>query len=77
MYVTGLQTEFCVDASCRSALNHGYDVTLISDAHTTGDAVLKASDTIAHHNYTLQNLAHPYRSITLRASTDIASEAQG
>jgi len=76
VYVTGLQTEFCVDATCRSALSHGYDVTLISDGHTTGDAVLEASATITHHNYALQNLAHPSRNITLCASTDVASQVQ-
>jgi len=73
VYVTGLQTEFCVDATCRAALSHGYNVTLISDGHTTGDAVLKAADTIAHHNYSLQNLAHPNREITLCSSTDLAA----
>jgi hypothetical protein len=35
----------------------GYQVTLVADAHTTGDTpVLNAKDIIAHHNQTLAGL---------------------
>ncbi len=71
VYITGLQTEFCVDATCRSALSKGYEVTLISDGHTTGDAVIPASKMIEHHNYVLANLAHPTRSIRVCNSQDL------
>ncbi len=71
LYVTGLQTEFCVDATCRSALSRGYLVTLIGDGHTTGDAVLSAAQIIEHHNAVLANLAHPKNSIRVCASTDL------
>ncbi len=37
LVITGMQTDFCVNASSRGALKLGYDVTLVSDAHTTGD----------------------------------------
>ena len=57
--VTGLQSEYCVDTTCRSALSKGYDVLLISDAHTTGDSHMKAQAVIDHHNQVLANLAHP------------------
>lgn len=53
LYISGLQTEFCVDASCRSALSKDYQVTLISDGHTTGDADLGAQQIIDHHNWVL------------------------
>lgn len=69
--VCGLQSEFCVDATCRSALSHGFDVTLVSDGHTTGDSALKAADIIKHHNFTLQNLAHPDHKIELCESTSL------
>ena len=69
--VSGLQTEFCVDATCRSALSHGYSVTLVSDAHTTGDGVFKAKDVISHHNYALSYLAHPSLSIEITSSAEI------
>ena len=71
LVVTGGQTEFCVDATCRAALSRGFEVTLAADAHTTGDAVIPAETTIRHHNYALGNLAHPQRSIAVTSSADI------
>jgi nicotinamidase-related amidase len=58
LVVCGMQTEFCVDTAIRSAREHGYRVTLVSDAHTTGDTpVMKAKDIVAHHNFTLREFA--------------------
>lgn len=59
----GMMTEYCVDASARSALSHDFDVTLVSDAHTTGDSTLTAAEIIAHHNSALPNVVHPTRGI--------------
>ena len=54
LIVAGIQTEFCVDTTCRRAFSLGYDVTLVSDAHSTWDTdVLSADQIIAHHNKTL------------------------
>jgi len=54
LVIAGMQTEFCVDSTCRSAVEHGYRVILASDAHTTFDTdVLKGERIIAHHNRTL------------------------
>jgi nicotinamidase-related amidase len=54
LIVCGMQTEYCVDTTVRAAADRGYKVTLVSDAHSTGDtASLKAADIIAHHNATL------------------------
>ena len=71
VFVTGLQTEFCVDATCRAALSRGYRVTLVSDGHTTGDSVLPAKQSIEHHNFVLSNLAHPKSGIELEESSVI------
>jgi nicotinamidase-related amidase len=58
LVICGMQTEFCVDTAVRAAHERGYKVTLVSDAHTTGDtAVLKAKDIVAHHNRTLVDFA--------------------
>lgn len=35
LVVAGMQSEFCVKATCKGALCRGYHVTLVSDAHTT------------------------------------------
>jgi nicotinamidase-related amidase len=71
LYVTGLQSEYCVDATCRSALSKGFSVTLVSDAHTTGDSHMPAPDVITHHNAILGNLAHPTLSIDVTPSTSL------
>jgi len=54
LVVAGVQTEFCVDTTCRRAYSLGYQVTLVGDGHTTFDTeVLSAAQIIAHHNRTL------------------------
>ena len=73
LYVTGLQTEYCVDTTCRAALSHGFNVILVSDAHTTGDAHMPAPQIIAHHNAVLANLAHPHVSIKVADSQSLAN----
>ncbi len=35
LIITGAQSDYCVQTTALSALQHGYDVTLVSDAHTT------------------------------------------
>ena len=72
LIVTGMQTEFCVDATCRAALSHDFDVILIADGHTTGDSGLKAKEVIQHHNELLANLAHPSSKLTLVNSTQLS-----
>jgi nicotinamidase-related amidase len=37
LVVTGAQTEACIRSTLHGALVRGYDVTLVSDAHTTED----------------------------------------
>ena len=67
----GMMTEYCIDTTARSALSHGFDVTLAGDAHTTGDSTLRAADIIAHHNAALPNVVHPTRSIGVLQSAEI------
>jgi nicotinamidase-related amidase len=54
LIITGLQTEYCVDTTCRRAYSLGYEVTLVKDAHSTWDTdLLTAPQIIAHHNEVL------------------------
>jgi nicotinamidase-related amidase len=54
--LAGIQTEYCVDTTCRRAYSLGYDVILVQDGHSTWDTEhLKASQIIAHHNEVLGN----------------------
>ena len=56
LIVAGIQTEYCVDTTCRRAYSLGYDVTLVQDAHSTWDTeYLKASQIIDHHNQVLES----------------------
>jgi nicotinamidase-related amidase len=54
LVIAGLQTEYCVDTTCRRASTLGFDVTLVSDAHGTWNSSLFTADQIiAHHNSVL------------------------
>src|SRR5690349_6104900 len=55
LLVAGIQTELCVDTTCRRAASLGYQITLICDAHSTWDSrTLSAAQIIAHHNDALK-----------------------
>jgi nicotinamidase-related amidase len=51
LIITGAQTNYCVNATSNAGVELGYQVTLVSDAHTTEDSETeKASDLIAEKN---------------------------
>lgn len=52
--IGGCMTPFCIDTSVRSAIAHGFDVTLVGDGHTTCDmGGLTFEQIIDHHNTVL------------------------
>lgn len=52
--IVGLQTEYCIDTTCRRAFSLGYNVTLVKDTHSTwGTPILSATQIIEHHNSVL------------------------
>lgn len=54
LVIVGLQTEYCIDTTCRRAFSLGYNVTLVKDAHSTWDTpILSAEQIIEHHNRVL------------------------
>ena len=72
LVVTGAMTEYCVDTTCRSAVSLGYDVTLVSDAHTTHDNdLLSASQIILHHNALLNGFDAGNHAIAVKPAEKI------
>lgn len=59
LIITGIQTEACVDTTCRIAFSLGYKITLVSDTHSTWDTEeLTAQQIINHHNSVLRWFAN-------------------
>lgn len=49
--VVGLQTDLCIDATCRRASELGYHVTVVKDCHSTwSQGNQSATQIIAHYN---------------------------
>lgn len=54
LVIAGIQTDYCVDTSCRRAFSLDYEVTLVKDGHSTwNDDATTAPQIIAHHNIVL------------------------
>ena len=52
LFVTGCATDFCVDATIKSAVSKDYSITVIEDGHTTADRPhLNATMVIQHYNW--------------------------
>lgn len=59
LILTGMQTEVCVDTTCRRAYSLGYKVNLVRDAHSTwNSSTLQADQIIEHHNTVLRMFAN-------------------
>ncbi len=52
--ITGMKTQYCDVSTCRAARDLGFNAVLVTEGHTCSDTpVMKAKDTVAHHNATL------------------------
>ena len=72
LVVAGCMTEYCVDTTSRRAISLGYDVTLVSDAHTTIDnKLLSAAQIIAHHNALLDGFDAGAHAITVQPADEV------
>ena len=49
LIIAGLQTEYCVDTTCRRAYSLGYHVVLVEDAHSTWDSANLTAEQITGH----------------------------
>ncbi|NTV65112.1 MAG: isochorismatase family protein, partial [Oscillochloris sp.] len=65
--LAGAATNWCIRATAYGALDRGYDLTLVGDAHTTGTmrfddgTVIEAADIIKELNIAITWLAYPDR----------------
>jgi nicotinamidase-related amidase len=57
--IAGIQSEVCVDTTCRRGYSLGYKLTLVQDAHSTWNTQhLTAHQIIQHHNSVLRWFAN-------------------
>ncbi len=77
LVVGGFLTQYCVDLTVRRAVMLGFDVTLLSDGHSTCDENgLSCEQIIAHHNNILPVFTLNGHGVALQSSeTVIASLA--
>ncbi|MDY0871396.1 cysteine hydrolase family protein [Dongia rigui] len=73
LVVGGCMTQYCVDTTTRRAVTMGYDVTLISDGHMTGDrGALTYDQIIAHHNMLLDGFDAGPKAVSVKKAAEIA-----
>ncbi len=76
--LAGAATNWCIRATAYGALHHGYDLTLIKDAHSTGDmelgdgVVVQAKDIISELNVGMNWVSYPDR----KSSSALAVEVE-
>jgi nicotinamidase-related amidase len=75
LIVCGAQTNNCIRHTIHAALERGYDVTLVEDAHTTSDfewdnGIVTAASIIDEQNASLLKYELPGRSCTIVPTAD-------
>jgi nicotinamidase-related amidase len=75
LIVCGAQTNNCIRHTIHAALERGYDVTLVEDAHTTSDfewdnGIVTAASIIDEQNASLLKYVLPGRSCTIVPTAD-------
>ncbi|GAA2827046.1 isochorismatase family cysteine hydrolase [Crossiella cryophila] len=76
LVLTGVATDYCVDATARAAVSHGLDVVLVSDGHAGaagGDPVagLSAEQVVDRHNRILSTAIHPGGTVRLCPAAEV------
>ena len=71
--ITGAQTDFCVNATSNAAVELGFDVTLVSDAHTTEDTPSStAAELIASKNEQFESLSRGEQKIEVLPEVEVS-----
>lgn len=72
LIVGGCVTPYCIDTTVRRAVSLGYDVTLLSDGHMTGDmGGLMFEQIIAHHNGVLGGFGAGSHTVRLAKTAEV------
>jgi nicotinamidase-related amidase len=75
LVVTGAETDACIRSTIHGAFSRGYDVTLVGDAHTTGDQTQWGApppdQVIAHTNLYWQFQRAPGRTADVAQTKDV------
>jgi len=67
LIITGAQTDYCVNATSNAGVELGYDVTLVSDAHTTEDSeTTSATEIIDDKNVTFSQIGTVLPTVAVR-----------
>ena len=78
LVICGSQTNNCVRHTIHGALDRGYDVTLVEDAHTTSDfqwdhGVISAQQMIDEQNANCRHLGLPGRKCDIASTVEVFS----
>ena len=72
LLITGCATDFCVESTVQSALAKDYNITVVSNGHTTGERPhLTAEKVIEHYNWVWQNMIPTKGKIEVKSLDDI------
>lgn len=77
LLLAGALTNWCIRSTAYAALDRGYDLTLVKDAHTTNDLtlsegrVIPARDIVDELNVAIRWLAYPGRTNTTATAADV------
>ncbi|MBW8872174.1 MAG: cysteine hydrolase [Leifsonia sp.] len=77
LVVTGAQSDYCVRTTAQSAAVRGYDVVLVSDAHTTTDTEwdgveISGEQIVAHTNRYFAGLRYPGQLFGVEPAASVA-----
>jgi len=75
LYFVGCATDFCFDATVKSALGKDFNVTVVKDSHTTADRPFATAKTlIDHYNWLWSELTPAAYPLKLATCSEIISE---
>jgi nicotinamidase-related amidase len=72
LFITGCATDFCVDATVKTALVLDYKITIVEDGHTTASRPFVDAETlIKHHNWLWADMSPTKYKMTVVKTLDL------